>query len=211
MTQGIFVTGTDTNVGKTLIATNLINALNAAGETAIGYKPVASGTVIRGGQTVNEDAWALMRVSTPSPPYAKVNPFCFQEPIAPHIASQHDHRKIQLAALVEGYQYLAQNYTPDWIIVEGAGGWRVPYNHHHSQIDLVNALNLPVLLVVGMQLGCLNHATLSWEVLKQDQVLMLGWVANLIQPSMLALDENLLSLEHMLGQPPLWVMPHQPQ
>ena len=181
------------------------------GETAIGFKPVASGTQLCGGELRNLDAHTLQQASSFSPPYDMINPYCFQEHIAPHLAARHENIGIELSKMVQAYQKLEADYAPDCIIVEGAGGWRVPYSDELSQVDLVRALDIPVLLVVGMRLGCLNHATLSWEVLKQDGVQTLGWVANYINPNMQAQAENLKTLIQLLGEHPLGQQAHHLQ
>ncbi|MBH04401.1 MAG: dethiobiotin synthase [Xanthomonadales bacterium] len=191
MTQTLFVTGTDTEIGKTRIACALLRALVAAGETAVGYKPVASGAAWQGGRLVNEDARALQAAGSPGFDYAAINPFVFEPAIAPHLAAAEAGATVTAEALDAGHSALAAR--ADWVIVEGAGGWHVPLSESLDFAGWVAANGWPVLLVVGMRLGCVNHALLSARAIAADTRLA-GWVANTLPPEQPRLAENLATL-----------------
>ena len=175
----LFVTGTDTDCGKTHISVALLHALAARGERAVGYKPVAAGCESGPEGLSNADARALLAASAPGFSYAEVNPIALEPPIAPHVAADDAQVAIDLQALVQGAQALEAK--SDWVVVEGAGGFRVPLNEQEDFADLVVAAGWPVVLVVGMRLGCINHALLSVESIAQRAPL-LGWVANVLPP-----------------------------
>ncbi|MGA9421638.1 MAG: dethiobiotin synthase [Rhodanobacteraceae bacterium] len=204
--HGIFVTGTDTGIGKTTISCALLLALRSHGLCASGMKPVASGCRTTPLGLRNEDAEALIAASNPAPSYADCNPFALTEPIAPHLAARHDRTEISLARLSDAYGKLAS--SADCVVVEGVGGWSVPLSDQLMQVDLVRALDLPVILVVGLRLGCLNHALLSARAIEADGCALLGWVGNRIDPSMDRADENLAALRNRLRAPCLGVLPY---
>ena len=192
---GIFVTGTDTGVGKTLIACALLHALAAGGHTVIGMKPVAAGR--EDGRF--HDVTSLMAASTVCAPESLINPYAFDPAIAPHIAAAQagveiDSRKI-LAACA------ALSVMADMVVVEGAGGFMLPLGAHETGADMAAALGLPVVLVVGMRLGCLNHALLTRAAIAASGLRCAGWVANCIDPAMPALAENIAALEQRLDAP----------
>jgi dethiobiotin synthetase len=204
--RGVFVTGTDTGIGKTRASTLLVRAQRACGRRAIGMKPVASGCRETPDGLRNEDAEALIAASDPAPAYALCNPYAFAPPIAPHIAAREAGFEIALDPIVAAYGKLAA--IADRIVVEGVGGWSVPLSDALMQADLVRALDLPVVLVVGLRLGCINHALLSARAIRADGCVLAGWIANRIEPGMARVDENLHSLRARIDAPLLGVLAH---
>lgn len=202
-----FVTGTDTEVGKTYVTVKLMQAMVSQGLKVVGMKPVASGCATIDGIWQNEDVAKLIAASNVEAPREWVNPYCFDAPIAPHIAAQKQGITIDVNVIVSAYNKLKK--MADVVIVEGAGGLLVPLNSTHSMADLIAALNLPTVLVVGMKLGCINHAMLTHAALKQRGLAMKHWVANHIDPNMAEQEENLSSLIHGLRQVPLLRLPSQ--
>lgn len=202
-----FVTGTDTGVGKTTVTVRLMQQLIAQGKTVIGMKPVASGCEWLEGRWQNEDVRLLTAASNVTAPPEWINPYCFNPAIAPHIAAAQAGVEIQLEVIQTAYTQLTA--MADVVIVEGAGGLLVPLNQTHSIADLIQALQLPALMVVGMRLGCINHALLTAQVLKSRQIDCCGWVANRIDPHMSMPEENLQTLIDSLQQPPLLQVPFQ--
>ena len=197
--HGFFVTGTDTGVGKTLIACALLHAFSGRGLRTVGMKPVAAGAVYDAGKLVNEDVVALTAASSVKAPPDLVNPYCFAPPIAPHIAASEAETRIDLARLERAYSGLAA--LADCVIVEGAGGFRVPLGPDVDTRDLAVRLGLPVILVVGMRLGCLNHALLTADAVRSAGLPIAAWVANEIDPAMDRAQENVKALEARLGAP----------
>ena len=205
---GIFVTGTDTGVGKTLVACALLRAFAFCGLRAAGMKPVASGchADLRG--VANEDVAALMAASNVELPVELVNPYCFEPAIAPHLAARQSGTRISLARIRACYLEIASR--ADRVVVEGAGGLLVPLGGEQDFSDVARALKLPVVLVVGMRLGCLNHALLTAEAIQTRGLPLAGWVANRIDPAMAYFDENLQTLRQSLPAPLLSVVPFAP-
>jgi dethiobiotin synthetase len=199
-----FVTGTDTGVGKTLVSAALLRAFAARGASVAGFKPVAAGCDSQG---VNEDVLALQAVSKPGLSAGQINPYGFAHPVAPHLAAQQAGVEISLATIVEGYRILA--WQVDTVIVEGVGGFMVPLNATQTTADLARQLGLPVILVVGMRLGCLSHALLTRQAIADCGLKCAGWVVNVLQPDMPLLDENILALRERLAAPLLGVVPYQ--
>lgn len=210
MTQypGVFVTGTDTEIGKTFCSCLLMEALQQRGLKVAGMKPVASGGELRAGRLVNEDALQLQQQSGMNHPYDWVNPYVFEPPIAPHLAASQAGHRIEHQPIVEAYAQLQEH--SDQVIVEGVGGWRVPLSDSLSVSDLPGLLGLPVVLVVGMRLGCLNHALLTIESIEQQNVPVVGWIANGIDPGFAAQQGNLQTLESRLSVPCLAQISYQP-
>ncbi|HVN46186.1 MAG TPA: dethiobiotin synthase [Steroidobacteraceae bacterium] len=209
MSTGLFITGTDTGVGKTVVGCGLVRALRASGARVGIMKPVASGSLRTASGLRNADACALMEAAgLTETAYAEVNPYCFEPPVSPHIAADAARIGIDLGRIRSAFEKLRQG--TDWMIVEGAGGWLAPLNERETMADLARALSLPALLVVGMKLGCLNHAQLSRRAIAADGVRVAGWVASSIDPQMACPAENLASLERLLGEPPLAIVPHLP-
>jgi dethiobiotin synthetase len=205
-TRGVFVTGTDTGIGKTRASALLVRAHRASGYRAIGMKPVASGCRETPEGLRNEDAEILIAASDPAPPYALCNPYALVPPIAPHIAAREAGVEIALDPIVSAHGKLAA--MTDRVVVEGVGGWCVPLSDALMQADLVRALDLPVVLVVGLRLGCINHALLSARAIVADHCVLVGWIANRIDPDMARADENLDTLRARIDAPLLGVVAH---
>ena len=206
--RGIFVTGTDTGVGKTLVSVALMMTLAGLGRRVAGMKPVASGAHMTEAGLRNEDAMALMRQQSMPLSYDLVNPFVFAPPIAPHIAAAQAGATIRLAEIETAFQ--AIHAQADIIVVEGAGGWYAPISEVATMEDIARTLDLPVLLVVGLRLGCLNHALLTARAIENGGVRMCGWVANRIDADFAHWQDNVAMLNRMLPAPCLGVIEHQP-
>jgi dethiobiotin synthetase len=207
MNRAYFIAGTDTEVGKTTISAGLLQAARRAGLSTLGAKPVASGCESTADGLRNSDALALMAESTLSLPYAAINPLAFEPAIAPHIAAREVGATLTVPALLPGMRnVLAQQ--ADFTLVEGAGGWRVPLDGQASLSDLAIALGLPIILVVGVRLGCINHALLTAEAIARDGLGLAGWVANIVDPHTARLDENLATLAQRLPAPCLGRVPY---
>lgn len=201
-----FVVGTDTGVGKTLVAAGLLHALARRHARVVGMKPVAAGAVRVGGQWASEDALALRAASTITVPPELDNPVLLPDPLSPHLAAARAGRSIDVAALLESYHALAAQ--ADAVVVEGAGGFLVPLTDDTTGADLALGLQLPLVLVVGLRLGCLNHALLTAEAIAARGLRLAGWVANRIDPQMAAVDDNIATLARRLPAP-LWAeVPH---
>lgn len=198
-TSGYFVTGTDTGVGKTLIACALIHAIAATGKRVVGMKPVAAGAHADGEILRNEDVERLMAAANVDAPRTKVNPYCFAPAIAPHIAARASGVEINLAAIERAYDELAAQ--SEVVIVEGVGGFCVPLNRSDDTADLAQRLGLPVIVVVGMRLGCLNHALLTAQAIRARGLRLAGWIANRIDPLMVGAEDNIAALAERLAAP----------
>jgi dethiobiotin synthetase len=203
--NGFFITGTDTGVGKTVVAAGLVRGLVALKQRVAVMKPIASGSEYIDGQLRNEDAMTLMAASNTDAPYEEVNPYCFEPAISPHIAADEAGIKIDLANIRRSFEYLVAG--ADWIIAEGAGGWLAPIGPQTSIRDLALTLHLPVILVVGLRLGCINHALLTKLAIETYGAHFAGWVANTLDPTMARRAENMETLVRLLGVPPLAVVP----
>ncbi|MGD8620305.1 MAG: dethiobiotin synthase [Gammaproteobacteria bacterium] len=203
--RGFFVTGTDTGIGKTLITLGLMQHLQDRGFTVAGMKPVASGCETTAQGLRNDDAVQLQRQASCRLSYAQVNPVALAAPVAPHIAARQDSAGISVASIRRVFDDVAKQ--ADRVVVEGVGGWRVPLGERETLADLARALGLPVVLVVGMRLGCLNHALLTAEAIAHDGLHLAGWVANCLPPAPEALEENIIALETRLSAPLLGVVP----
>jgi dethiobiotin synthetase len=205
MRRGVFVAGTDTGIGKSFVSAALLAALNADGYRAVGMKPVASGCTPAAGGPRNADAELLIAHSSGNPDYALVNPYALCEPVAPHLAARGAGVEIRLDPIVAAFVALCTN--SDLVVVEGVGGWAVPLSPALMQADLVRALDLPVALVVGLRLGCINHALLSARAIAADGCRLLGWIGNRIDPVMARADDNIATLRERLPAPCLGVLP----
>lgn len=205
MKRGYFITGTDTGVGKTLVATALMQRFAQSGNRVVGMKPVAAGAELCDGQLLNEDVTQMLKAANVEAPLALVNPYVFEPPVAPHIAARQANVLISLNKIKGAFAALGE--LADVVVVEGAGGFLVPLNDKEDMADLAVVLGLPVILVVGMRLGCLNHALLTAAAIQSLGLELAGWVANCLDSRMAHLDENLLSLEQRLGAPCLGVVP----
>lgn len=200
----IFVTGTDTEVGKTRISTGLIEVLQRQGLKTTGMKPIASGCEWIDGQWQNEDARAMIEQSNISLPYSTVNPFAFEPAIAPHIAAVRVNTEVSLSAIKQHYEHIEKQ--ADAVIVEGAGGWLVPINSTETMADLAVTLELPVILVVAIKLGCINHALLTVEAIKHKGLNLVGWVANHLDVQSES-NEIIQTLKSRIDAPCLGVVP----
>jgi dethiobiotin synthetase len=202
--NGYFVTGTDTGVGKTLIACALLHAFARTGARVVGMKPVAAGAVLTADGYVNDDVTQLRAASTVKAELALLNPYCFEPAIAPHIAAAKCGVTIDLEKIVAACAQLAT--MADQVIVEGAGGFYIPLNANENTADLAQRLGLPVIIVVGMRLGCMNHALLTAQAIRACGLKLAGWVANRIDPAMPVATENITALAQRLASPLLGVI-----
>ncbi|HYC36821.1 MAG TPA: dethiobiotin synthase [Usitatibacter sp.] len=208
MSRGVFVTGTDTGVGKTLAACALLHALRARGVAACPMKPIAAGARGRDGRWINEDTEALLLAAGwPAERATDVTPILLREPMAPHIAAAREGCTIDIARVEASFANLA---SQGFVVVEGVGGFRVPLGRDHDSADLAVTLGLPVILVVGMRLGCLNHALLTQEAVKARGLALAGWIASAIDPEMPASEENVTALRERIPAPLLGLIPHSP-
>ncbi|HEX4024734.1 MAG TPA: dethiobiotin synthase [Steroidobacteraceae bacterium] len=213
--RGWFIAGTDTGVGKTRVTVALLRALTARGVPAVGMKPVAAGTDAAASPPVNEDV-ALLRAASFATvgatgaagaglAAADINPYCFEWPISPHLAARRAGVSIEPAAIAAAYARLAGRC--EVVLVEGAGGWLCPIGEQATMASIAAELALPVLLVVGLRLGCLNHALLSAAAIAAAGLPLFGWVGSVIDPDMAALEDNIASLERRLPGPRLGLLP----
>ncbi|MHB0818788.1 dethiobiotin synthase [Stutzerimonas stutzeri] len=209
MAAAFFVTGTDTDVGKTTIAAGLLHAARQAGFSTAAAKPLASGCEMTPQGLRNGDALALLAECTLPMRYEAVNPFAFEPAIAPHLAAREAGIELSAARLAEPVRRMLA-LQADFSLVEGAGGWRVPLAGRENLSDLALLLGLPVILVVGVRLGCINHALLSMEAIERDGLRLAGWVANIIDPQTSRLEENLATLAERLQAPCLGRVPRLP-
>jgi dethiobiotin synthetase len=196
---GFFVTGTDTGVGKTLVSCALIHRFTALGKSVIGMKPVAAGGERGAEGLINDDVRLLRAASNVNAALTLVNPYCFEPPIAPHIAATQAGAVIEIDRITQAYQQLAA--LAEVVIVEGVGGYCVPLNDTQDTATLAQRLGLPVIMVVGLRLGCLNHALLTARSITADGLTLAGWVANRIDPAMVAADDNIRALSQRITAP----------
>ncbi|WP_420007995.1 dethiobiotin synthase [Xanthomonas sacchari] len=204
-----YVTGTDTGIGKTIASTALLHALRARGQRAVGMKPVASGCTREAEGWRNEDALALQEASTPRPRYDDLNPYALPLPLAPELAAADAGVQLELAPIAAAFERLRAQ--ADVVVVEGVGGWAAPLSATLDQADLARALRLPVVLVVGLRLGCLNHARLSAAAIAADGLQCIGWIGNEIDPAMERIDDNMAMLRARLPMPCWGRLPYRPQ
>lgn len=197
--KGVFVAGTDTGVGKTLVACALLHGFAACGLRVVAMKPVAAGALRRRGVWHNEDVAQLCAAANVDAPQSVVNPYCFAPPIAPHIAAQEAGVAIRMAVIEKNYARLGRG--ADLVVVEGVGGLLVPLGRRLNAADIPARLGLPVVLVVGLRLGCLNHALLTVEALQARGLCLAGWIANRIDPGMARAGENLQALRARIKAP----------
>lgn len=203
----LFITGTDTDVGKTFVSKLLLEELNRTGASTLGFKPISAGCKKTPQGLRNEDALILQAASSVAPHYQHVNPIAFLPAIAPHIAAKEVNVDITLADLQRHFER-AQQYAPDYLLVEGAGGWRLPLNDSGQYLSDFAILNkMPVVLVVGMRLGCLNHALITLQAIEHDQLTCVGWVANQLRADMPYYQDNLSTLQRLINAPMLAEVP----
>ncbi|WPL16267.1 ATP-dependent dethiobiotin synthetase BioD 1 [Thiorhodovibrio winogradskyi] len=212
MSKGLFITGTDTGAGKTLIAAGLLRALQSQGHSALGMKPIASGCTPTKDGLRNADALALQAAGSQQMPYDQVNPIAYAPAIAPHLAAEQSGQPIDTKRILSAYRWLSTQ--ADWLVVEGVGGWHVPLGKQLMVRDLPVLLGdtkpLPVVLVVGLRLGCLNHALLSAAAIAADGCTLAGWVGTQTEPEMLAVEANIATLKSRITAPCLGCIPYLP-
>ncbi len=207
-----FVTGTDTDAGKTLVTSGLLYAARQRQLSTLGLKPVASGSEQTSEGLRNDDALALQQQSVPPVAYATINPIAFAPAIAPHLAAFETGQPLEVSAIVSLLRETLSQTPRDVTLIEGAGGWRVPLNAQEDFADLAMALELPVILVVGLKLGCLNHARLTAEAIRADGLVIAGWAGSVVDPAFAAdtarFEANIAHLNARLAAPCLGIIPH---
>ncbi|MEH6625862.1 MAG: dethiobiotin synthase [Motiliproteus sp.] len=206
MSKSYFITGTDTDAGKTLVTAALLEAANRQGARTGALKPVAAGVVESDQGLCNDDALLLQQYSSQKMPYQQVNPVLFKDAIAPHIAAEREGKRITAERLV-GFCRGAMMQPMELMLIEGAGGWRVPLNSQEYMSEIPKRLQIPVILVVAMRLGCLNHCLLTAEAIAADGLRLAGWVANNVDPEMTGYQENLQTLKERIRAPLLGEIP----
>ncbi|MFC4698933.1 dethiobiotin synthase [Glaciecola siphonariae] len=201
--KSVFISGTDTDVGKTFVSRLLLQKLNKRGKRTIGFKPISAGCIETADGLRNDDALILQSASLIDAEYQHVNPIAFKPAIAPHIAAEEINQPLSLGDLQSHYEQIKQ-YNADLTLIEGAGGWRLPINNRGQFLsDFVIQNQIPVILVVGMRLGCLNHALLTHQAIENDQLDCVGWIANQLSCDMPYYEENLAALNKLLPAPML--------
>ncbi|WP_105902342.1 dethiobiotin synthase [Vibrio gangliei] len=210
MNRSFFITGTDTEIGKTFVSQRLMKALVEKGFRVSGFKPIAAGcerlqSELQQNVWVNDDALALQQASNVPMRYVDVNPYSLRQPSSPHIAAQCDDITIDFARLNQALT--THKSLAEMTLIEGAGGWRVPLANQTYLSDWVQQQQIPVVLVVGIRLGCLNHAILTWEALKRDGVKVLGWIANCVDSEFKDIEENIAFLQQHISAPQLGEIP----
>ena len=205
MANALFITGTDTEIGKTVVSVLILKALARRGFKAIGMKPVASGSKPTAKGLRNDDAEQLINASNVIASYEDVNPYAFEPAIAPHIAAREAGIDIRLEEIIRCYNTLSKR--AQWVVVEGVGGWKVPLGKDFCVADLPTALSIPIVLVVGIRLGCINHALLSVESIQKKGGHLQAWVANICDDRGERVQENIATLEALIKQPCLGTIP----
>ncbi|MFA6052135.1 MAG: dethiobiotin synthase [Methylobacter sp.] len=204
MEQGYFITGTDTNVGKTWATIALMRHFKAQGKAVVGMKPVAAGCFMRDGQLKNEDALLIQENASVELRYDLINPYAYELPVSPHLAGVKN--PVILDEVVSGFGGLKE--LADIVLVEGAGGWCTPLNEREDISDLAKALALPVIMVVAIRLGCINHAKLTYQAIERSGVNCAGWIAMCTDPDILSRDANIQTIKTVLDAPLLGVLPY---
>lgn len=199
--QHIVIIGTDTDIGKTYVGINLIKTIISLNKQVAALKPIACGTITINNKQINEDVYLLSQANNVIKEPKDINPICFNEAIAPHIAAAKYDYDLSVTKIKNSTQAIIEKYQYDHMIIEGCGGLLVPLNNSETFLDLVTSWQYPVILVVGIRLGCLNHALLSYQALLNKEVNILGWVANYIDPNMQESDSNISYLKHALKCP----------
>lgn len=205
MKPAYFITGTDTEVGKTVATLALMHYAKQQGKTVIGMKPVAAGCELQDGQLKNDDALLLQAAASVQVDYDIINPYAYLAPVSPHIAGANN--PVVLDKVRANFNALTA--LADIVLVEGAGGWYAPINEQQSISDLAQSLALPVILVVAIRLGCINHARLTYQAIHASGLICAGWIANCTDPTMLNRDENITTIKQALNTPLLGVLPYQ--
>jgi len=205
MEKGYFITGTDTNVGKTWATVALMRYFQKQGKSVVGMKPVSAGCLLQDGRLKNEDALLMQENASMPIDYDLINPYAYELPVSPHIAGVENPVKLDhLAAKFELLKTMA-----DIVVLEGAGGWYAPLNERDAISDLAKLLALPVIIVVAIRLGCINHARLTYQAVKQSGLHCAGWIAVRTDPGMLSGDENIQTIKNVLETPLLGVLPYR--
>ena len=207
MNNSFFITGTDTHIGKTEITCALIEYFKKKGHLAIGMKPVAAGTELFDNQVINGDVYKFLSINSVRKSVEIINPYSFDQAIAPHIASNSSSNKILFSKIHENFLLLQKEC--EYLFVEGAGGYKVPLTDNKSIPDLVSYLKIPIILVVGIRLGCINHTLLTVEAIKNNNHILSGWVANCIDSNMSEVDENIKYLVDNIEAPFMGKIPFQ--
>ncbi|MEO8741882.1 MAG: dethiobiotin synthase [Lysobacteraceae bacterium] len=207
MTHAVYITGTDTGIGKTTVSCALLHALRARGLHAVGMKPVASGCDATPDGLRNDDALHLIAASDPQPDYALCNPFAFPDPTAPELAAADISAEVELEPMRLAFAALATQ--ADAVVVEGVGGWAAPLSARLDQSELAKALDLPIILVVGLRLGCINHSRLSARAIRADGLRLLGWIGNAVDPQFHRCEETIAILDRVIDAPRLGLLQHQ--
>jgi dethiobiotin synthetase len=202
--KSYFITGTDTGVGKTWVTLTLMHYFKQQGYSVVGMKPVAAGCQCNGQQLKNEDALLIQEHCSMSLQYKEINPYAFKLPVSPHLAAEENN--VEIDVIVEAFQKLTEK--AEIVIVEGAGGWLAPINREKDVADLVKALLIPVILVVAIKLGCINHARLSVQKIQSDGIKVSGWIAVCLDSNMLLIEENIASIAAKIRVPLLGVFPY---
>lgn len=205
MNKKYFITGTDTDCGKTYVTCQLMQSLQNKNHTVRALKPVASGCVLTNDNLINEDVYNILQHDATDAKCADISGWLFREPIAPHIAASDENVNLDAFAIAKFCQRPELN-SFDYVLIEGAGGLMVPLNSKETWLNLLNILQIPVLLVVGMRLGCINHALLTISALHQHDIKIAGWFANCIDPNMLRLDDNINTLKDRISEPCLGIV-----
>ncbi len=203
---GVYITGTDTGIGKTAVSCVLLRTLGFRGVDAVGMKPVASGCERTDAGFRNADAIKLIAASSQVVDYNLVNPYAFAEPVSPHLAAGDEGTSIDPARINQAFHRLQE--SADLVVVEGVGGWLAPLGYSLMQADIVRTLDVPVLLVVGLRLGCLNHALLTARAIEADGCRLIGWIGNCIDPDMLRVEDNIETLARRIQAPLLGIVEH---
>ncbi len=209
MANAYFITGTDTGVGKTLVTCALMQLAHEQGKKVGAMKPIAAGADKTASGWMNDDVVHLKNNLTVEIAAEDLNPYCFREAIAPHIAAAKENITVDFDKIIQSLEKMTAQ--ADWVFVEGAGGFKVPLSDNLDMADLAVALKLPVILVVGMRLGCLNHALLTQDAIRARGLALAGWVANTLDPAMPVFTENIAALKQRLNAPLLGIVPYLPQ
>lgn len=207
--KAYFLTGTDTGIGKTTVACALLARARQQGLSTLGLKPVAAGCELTPDGLRNSDALMLQAESTVKVSYPEVNPVALEAPLSPHLAAKAAGRRLTITQLT-GFVRAGLSHRPDLALVEGAGGWRVPISDRELLSALPKDLRMPVVLVIGLRLGCLNHAILTAEAILKDGLRLAGWVGNRVDPDMADPEGNLVTLRNLLPAPCLGIVPYLP-
>lgn len=208
MAKSFFITGTDTDVGKTYVAKQLLQGFCNRQMRVSGFKPVAAGAKEIDGELKNQDAIELIANSSTKLQYAEVNPYCFEPAIAPHIAAKRKGLVMDMSLVEEAYVKHVE--LADVVIIEGAGGWKVPFNHHEGFDDVALSLATPIVLVVGLRLGCINHALLTEEAILNKGCRLVGWIGNSLEQCFVEKDENIDALKETMKSPCIGLFDYHP-